>query len=46
MAIVPEKLAGKEADVYKYLNFNEIANYALEPRTEAEEKYGITVKPV
>jgi len=46
MSIVPQKLAGKEADVYKYLNFNEIENYALESRKDAEEKYGITVKPV
>ena len=40
------KLAGKEDKVYKYLNFNEIENYALEERTTAENKYGITVKPV
>ena len=46
MSIVPQKLAGKEADVYKYLNFNEIENYALESRADAEEKYGVTVKPV
>ena len=46
MSIVPEKLAGKQADVYKYLNFNEIANYHLEARTVAEEKYGVTIKPV
>jgi len=46
MSIVPQKLAGKTDDVYKYLNFNEIADYKLEARTEAEEKYGVTVKPV
>jgi aconitate hydratase 2/2-methylisocitrate dehydratase len=46
MAIVPEKLAGKEADVYKYLNFNEIENYHLEERKVAEEKYDVTIKPV
>jgi aconitate hydratase 2/2-methylisocitrate dehydratase len=46
MEIVPQKLAGKEADVYKYLNFNEIENYALESRDDAEQKYGVTVKPV
>jgi len=46
MDLVPAKLAGKEDKVYKYLNFNEIANYALEERTTAEEKYGVTVKPV
>jgi aconitate hydratase 2/2-methylisocitrate dehydratase len=46
MAIVPEKLAGKEANVYKYLNFNEIENYSLGDRSVAENKYGITVKPV
>ncbi|MEA3369808.1 MAG: bifunctional aconitate hydratase 2/2-methylisocitrate dehydratase [Campylobacterota bacterium] len=46
MDVVPAKLAGKEDKVYKYLNFNEIEGYALEPRTTAEEKYGITVKPV
>ncbi|MBN2816922.1 MAG: bifunctional aconitate hydratase 2/2-methylisocitrate dehydratase [Campylobacterales bacterium] len=46
MSIVPEKLAGKEANVYKYLNFNEIENYSLESRKDAEEKYGVTVKPV
>jgi len=46
MSIVPEKLAGKTDDVYKYLNFNEIANYHLEARDEAEEKYGVTIKPI
>ncbi|MBC8237857.1 MAG: aconitate hydratase B, partial [Helicobacteraceae bacterium] len=46
MEVVPAKLAGKEDKVYKYLNFNEINNYALEPRDIAENKYGVTVKPV
>ncbi len=46
MSIVPEKLAGKTDTVYKYLNFNEIANYHLEERTIAEEKYGVTIKAV
>lgn len=46
MSIVPEKLAGKSEDVYKYLNFNEINNYKLEARTVAEEKYGVTIKAV
>ena len=46
MSIVPQKLAGKEADVYKYLNFNEISNYNLQARTVAEEKYGVTIKAV
>ncbi|MBD3798875.1 MAG: bifunctional aconitate hydratase 2/2-methylisocitrate dehydratase, partial [Epsilonproteobacteria bacterium] len=46
MSIVPEKLAGKVDDVYKYLNFNEINNYHLEARNVAEEKYGVTIKPV
>ena len=46
MDVVPAKLAGKEDKVYKYLNFNEIENYALESRKDAEEKYGVTVKPV
>jgi len=46
MAIVPEKIAGKEADIYKYLNFNEIEGYHLEDRKVAEDKYGVTVKPV
>ena len=46
MEVVPAKLAGKEDAVYKYLNFNEINNYALEPRDIAENKYGVTVKPV
>ena len=46
MDIVPTKIAGKEADIYKYLNFNEIKGYHLEERKVAQEKYGITVKPV
>ena len=46
MSIVPEKLAGKESAVYKYLNFNEINNYALEARDIAENKYGVTIKAV
>ncbi|QOY53623.1 bifunctional aconitate hydratase 2/2-methylisocitrate dehydratase [Candidatus Sulfurimonas marisnigri] len=46
MDVVPAKLAGKEDKVYKYLNFNEIKNYKLEARDVAENKYGITVKPV
>ena len=46
MSIVPEKLAGKTDEVYKYLNFNEISNYHLEPRTVAEEKYGVTIQAV
>ena len=46
MDIVPAKIAGKEADIYKYLNFNEIKNYHLEARDVAEKKYGVTVKPV
>ena len=46
MSIVPEKLAGKTEDVYKYLNFNEIDGYKLEYRTAAESNYGITIKPV
>ncbi len=46
MSIVPEKLAGKTNDVYKYLNFNEINNYHLEARQTAEEKYGVTIKAV
>ncbi|MDT8338270.1 MAG: bifunctional aconitate hydratase 2/2-methylisocitrate dehydratase [Sulfurimonas sp.] len=46
MSIVPSKLAGKEADVYKYLNFNEIKNYHLEDRSVAEEKYGVKIKAV
>jgi aconitate hydratase 2 / 2-methylisocitrate dehydratase len=46
MSVVPAKLAGKEDDVYKYLNFNEIKDYHLEARTTAEDKYGVTVKPV
>ena len=46
MDVVPPKLAGKEDQVYKYLNFHEIEGYALEERTIAENKYGLTVKPV
>ena len=46
MSIVPQKLAGKTDDVYKYLNFNEIANYHLEARDAAESAYGVTIKPV
>jgi len=46
MDIVPAKIAGKEADIYKYLNFNEIKGYHLESRDIAENKYGVTVKPV
>ena len=46
MDIVPAKIEGKEADIYKYLNFNEIEGYHLEERKVAQEKYGITVKPV
>jgi aconitate hydratase 2/2-methylisocitrate dehydratase len=29
MDIVPAKIAGKEDDIYKYLNFNEIENYSF-----------------
>lgn len=46
MDIVPAKIAGKEKDIYKYLNFNEIVGYRLESRDTAESKYGVTVKPV
>ena len=46
MSIVPQKLAGKEANVYKYLNFNEIKDYHLEARDVAQEKYGVVIKPV
>jgi len=46
MDIVPAKIAGKEADIYKYLNFNEIKGYHLEERSAAEGTYGVTVKPV
>lgn len=28
-SIVPEKLAGKEAQIYRYLNFNEIENFKI-----------------
>jgi len=46
MDIVPAKIEGKEASIYKYLNFNEIEGYHLEERKAAEETYGVTVKPV
>jgi len=46
MDIVPAKIEGKEAAIYKYLNFNEIDGYHLEAREIAENKYGVTVKPV
>jgi aconitate hydratase 2/2-methylisocitrate dehydratase len=46
MSVVPEKLAGKTDAVYKYLNFNEIKDYHLEERNVAQEKYGVTIKPV
>ena len=46
MDIVPEKIAGKEADIYKYLNFNEIKDYHLQERKIAQDKYGVTIKPV
>lgn len=46
MSIVPEKLAGKADQVYKYLNFNEISSYSLQARNVAEEKYGVTIKAV
>ena len=46
MDIVPAKIAGKEEDIYKYLNFNEIKGYHLEARSAAEGTYGVTVKPV
>lgn len=46
MSIVPAKLAGKQDNVYKYLNFNEISNYKLQARDVAESKYGVTIKPV
>jgi aconitate hydratase 2/2-methylisocitrate dehydratase len=46
MSIVPSKLSGKEANVYRYLNFNEIKDYHLEDRSVAEEKYGVTIKAV
>ena len=29
MSIVPQKLAGKEAQIYRYLNFNEIENFKI-----------------
>ena len=46
MDIVPAKIAGKEADIYKYLNFNEIEGYHLEERSVAQDKYDVTIKPV
>ncbi|MDD2357012.1 MAG: bifunctional aconitate hydratase 2/2-methylisocitrate dehydratase [Thiovulaceae bacterium] len=46
MSIVPQKLEGKEANVYKYLNFNEIKDYHLEARDVAQNKYGVVIKPV
>lgn len=46
MSIVPQKLAGKYDDVYKYLNFNEIDGYKLQNRDTAEQQYGVTIKPV
>ena len=46
MSIVPQKLEGKEASVYKYLNFNEIKDYHLEARDVAPNKYGVVIKPV
>lgn len=32
MSVVPQAIAGKENDIYKYLNFNEIENYKLSER--------------
>ena len=29
MSVVPQKLAGKEAQIYRYLNFNEIENFKI-----------------
>jgi len=29
MSIVPQKLAGKEEQIYRYLNFNEIVNFKI-----------------
>ena len=29
LEIVPKKIAGKEADIYKYLNFNLLEEFAL-----------------
>lgn len=29
LKIVPKKLAGKESEIYKYLNFNEVKNFTL-----------------
>ncbi len=46
MDVVPAKLAGKEDQVYKYGNFNEIKDYHLQKRETAENKYGVTIKPV
>ncbi|MFK5938226.1 MAG: bifunctional aconitate hydratase 2/2-methylisocitrate dehydratase [Sulfurimonas sp.] len=46
MDIVPAKIAGKENEIYKYLNFNEIKGYHLEKRSIAQDKYDVTIKPV
>jgi aconitate hydratase 2/2-methylisocitrate dehydratase len=32
MSVVPAAIAGKESEIYKYLNFNEIENYKLSER--------------
>ncbi len=32
MSVVPTAIAGKESEIYRYLNFNEIANYKLQER--------------
>lgn len=32
MSVVPSAIKGKEGDIYKYLNFNEISNYKLSER--------------
>jgi len=32
LSIVPQKIEGKEADIYRYLNFHEIENYELHDR--------------
>ena len=32
MSVVPQAIAGKENDIYKYLNFNEIESYKLSER--------------
>lgn len=29
LALIPKKIAGKETQIYRYLNFNEIENYAI-----------------